>query len=373
MGLPPRALLLSALLLVVCVDSVAAKKLRFASPLQALTIWDPESKSTTSAAPTALIMRNDANNTITKNSTQARHAFLPKYKVALQTENAVRIKMAQGGDLGMDDDAVEQLAKASSMKNWFQKAASLDMKKRLMQEAAIDKIVDDAVEEHCQQSSVESVAAARTHKNPNHYQFVGVIQKRDPEEGAAAAVDGEVTAPSAESIKWYARKKPKKSNWSLRVVHVDKEAIVTDLFRRGKVDIFSTYQNTGAKKVIKKKFDDDGNEIKSKLIPSVANKVEGHYHIVERSWRTLWNVRPKHFFTDSSGHYWRERRLKQGLYSDGKQVFESSYDFKNGKNGMHKVSTVEQFAKSKKVDVSVKKGLLKRFKEDSPDIVYDLK
>ena len=92
MGLPTRCLLLSALLLVVCVDSVECKKLQFASPLQALTIQDPESKSTTAAAP-------QSHNTITKNSTQARHAFLPKYKVKLQTENESRMKIALGGNL----------------------------------------------------------------------------------------------------------------------------------------------------------------------------------------------------------------------------------------------------------------------------------
>ena len=47
--------------------------------------------------------------------------------------------------------------------------------------------------------------------------------------------------------------------------------------------------------------------------------------------RNMWNFSPKGFLTDSSGMYWRERRLSSGLYTDGKTVFESSYRYDDGR------------------------------------------
>lgn len=35
--------------------------------------------------------------------------------------------------------------------------------------------------------------------------------------------------------------------------------------------------------------------------------------------------------TDSSGMYWRERRLPSGLYTDGKTVYEASYRYDDGR------------------------------------------
>jgi hypothetical protein len=85
----------------------------------------------------------------------------------------------------------------------------------------------------------------------------------------------------------------------------------------------------------------------------------------------LWNFNPKHFFTDSSGAFWRERRLSPGLYTDGKLVYESKYRYSDGKNGMKPISRLDTLLKSKSVKDTVKKDLLKRLKLDSPDVVIE--
>jgi hypothetical protein len=87
--------------------------------------------------------------------------------------------------------------------------------------------------------------------------------------------------------------------------------------------------------------------------------------------RNLWNFSPKHFFTDSSGAFWRERRLSPGLYTDGKLVYESSYRYTDGKNGMKPISRLDALLKSKVIKKDIKLKVLKRLKEDAPDVVIE--
>jgi hypothetical protein len=87
--------------------------------------------------------------------------------------------------------------------------------------------------------------------------------------------------------------------------------------------------------------------------------------------RTLWNFSPKHFFTDSSGKYWRERRLPEGLYTDGNTVYEASYLYRKGRNGMHRVSSLTQLINSKNVNPKYKHHIVKRLKDDVPDVVLE--
>ena len=69
--------------------------------------------------------------------------------------------------------------------------------------------------------------------------------------------------------------------------------------------------------------------------------------------------------------YWRERRLRPGMYTDGKTVYEASYRYRDGRNGMSRRSTFQQFLNSKNVDPQVKQRALKRIKNDSPDVVLE--
>lgn len=69
--------------------------------------------------------------------------------------------------------------------------------------------------------------------------------------------------------------------------------------------------------------------------------------------------------------YWRERRLRPGLYTDGRNVYEASYRYTDGRNGMHRKSTLQQYLDSPKVKDKQKKRLLDRLDKDAPDLVLE--
>jgi hypothetical protein len=91
----------------------------------------------------------------------------------------------------------------------------------------------------------------------------------------------------------------------------------------------------------------------------------------EKSFKNLWNFSPKQFFTDSSGMYWRERRLNPGLYTDGSIVYEASYRYRDGRNGMKRFSTLSQFMSSKTIPSKQKERIMQRLKQASPDVVLE--
>lgn len=69
--------------------------------------------------------------------------------------------------------------------------------------------------------------------------------------------------------------------------------------------------------------------------------------------------------------YWRERRLPPGLYTDGQTVYEASYRYRDGRNGMHKVSTLDGFWNSRSVTAETKQKLQERLRSDTPDVVLE--
>ena len=211
-------LLSIVLFLSINLDSCRAfHRVRFASPLQSLTIPDPEVQG-----------EEDLNS--------PRKRFLPKFLAGLGAERQAR----------------KEVAAARGRQPY-----PSDLKERKKQEEAIiEQAYDQAV------AGVESVektlerASKFLNKSRNKYQFVGVINRK-------AAKD-----PEQKAITWYARKKPSSAKWSVRLVHVNQDAIIKDLFNRGKIDIFAKYKNTG-------KLDEDTKQ------PIVKSK----YEVRERSWR----------------------------------------------------------------------------------------
>jgi len=87
--------------------------------------------------------------------------------------------------------------------------------------------------------------------------------------------------------------------------------------------------------------------------------------------RNVWNFSPKHLFTDPSGMYWRERRLRPGMYTDGANVYEASYRYGDGRNGMRRITNFQQFMGSKSIGSAQKDKITKRLKEDVPDVVLE--
>jgi len=180
----------------------AVKNLRIVSPLKAFTIWDPAMKD---IAPTA------------------RSGFLATFKARLQAESEARKELKAKKDQDLQ-------ASATAGEGWAKDAAASDRRRRLAEERYVEDISDRAAAQLAESSAASSsIALAKSRSNPNQYQFVGVVN----------------TKISEKPIKWYARKKPAGSKWSVRLVHVDQAAVVTDMFRRGEVDIFAKYKNTG--------------------------------------------------------------------------------------------------------------------------------
>lgn len=63
--------------------------------------------------------------------------------------------------------------------------------------------------------------------------------------------------------------------------------------------------------------------------------------------------------------------MPNGLYTDGKTVYESSYRYQDGRNGMHKMFSFHEFLKSRNVPASTKEKILQRLSSDSPDAVIE--
>jgi len=324
-------LLVATLLLTV---ASAVKEIRFASPLQSLTIPDQEVLEKVVADPT----QQGALET-------PRRKFLPRFLVGLKAENTVREKIAMGQiQTTADDDDDGADAVEVGGKDWLGKTRAADEKRRNREAAVIEQGYDAAMAKY------DAVAAAKSSnkaQNSNKYQLVGLLDRTN----------------AKKPISWHARPKPSDAKWSVRLVHVNKDAIVKDLFDRGKIDIFAKYTNTGKFQTKK-----EGDATKPTSVPIVTTKYEAR----ERSLKNIFNFSPKHFFTDSSGAYWRERRLRPGMYTDGDSVYEASYRYRDGRNGMHKVSTLKQFLSSAAVNSKDKDKILKKLKAAAPDVVLEL-
>jgi hypothetical protein len=211
---------------------MAIRRLRFASPLQSLTIPDPE------------IQGEEFLNT-------PRKRFLPKFLAGLTAEAQARKELA----VVRSREAVISADDVTGS-DWAEKTARSGRERKQKEEDYIEAAFDQAV------AGVESVektldkASKFLNKSRNEYQFVGVINRK-------AASD-----PNQKPITWYAREKPTSAKWSVRLVHVNQDAIIKDLFNRGKIDIFAKYRNTG--------------ELDEKTkAPIVTSK----YEVRERSWK----------------------------------------------------------------------------------------
>lgn len=66
--------------------------------------------------------------------------------------------------------------------------------------------------------------------------------------------------------------------------------------------------------------------------------------------------------------YWRERRLRPGLYTDGDRVYEASYRYFDGRNGMHMVSDLGSYLSKNK---NKKEKVVQQIREGTPDVVLE--
>jgi hypothetical protein len=52
-------------------------------------------------------------------------------------------------------------------------------------------------------------------------------------------------------------------------------------------------------------------------------------------------------------------------------VYETSYRYRDGRNGMHRLSSFDKYLGSKAIDQSQKAKILQRLKKDVPDVVLE--
>jgi hypothetical protein len=390
-----------------CIPGVSAvRNLQIVVPLQSLTIWDPETQTSSSSAQSDTA---DATATATDDSTTDsyfRSKFLSKFRMGLQAEmqarkllqqqlpNSNSIDNSNNKSNNNNNDSKSNSGKRNrnkrtngdtnnnnsknNSKDWAIQAARRDQQQHLVQEKIVEQAYDDATrhqrdnasipEQHQQQGL--STTTTITTKNRNPYQFVGVITTHTNR------------VEQQPPIVWYTRKKPPQAKWTVRLIHPNRDAIIKDLYDRRKIDIFAKYTNLGIPSTTTTKASSQPVATTNTNTASYQPLIQSQYIVRERSWKNLWNMSWKHIWTDSSGMYWRERRLSSTattwtttttpqLYTDGQTVYEATYRYRDGRNGMHKVSSMTEFLNSRSIDTKMKQRILRRLAKDVPDVVIE--
>jgi len=315
----------------------------FAPGLRSLTIYDSESPSAAG-------------------NPSRREIFLKKLKAGLEAEQPVREAFA-ARRAALEEEAIKK-SKASKRKNaymdeeqWeeqlYEATRELDDEEEKAAEAAFDAGFKSVKTEDINMRSIKTNPI----KLKNEYQYVGLINSpKAVRKGVKTSSESAQKPIFGEHVQWYAQKKKKNSNWSLRIIHVDRSAILHHHFQQGKLDFYGRYKNMGRRK----------NE-------SGVVEVEAIYSARPRSPFALWNVNPVKIFTDRSGHKERERRIPCGIYTDGEKVYEASYDYHYGRNGMKLLSNnlTNFLKKTSLLSQEEKKKCEESLTKRSPDVVIE--
>ncbi|KAL3815602.1 hypothetical protein ACHAXA_007134 [Cyclostephanos tholiformis] len=330
--------------------------LRFVSPLQSYTIFDKSALSSYDLA-------------------SPRRKFLPRFRAGLIAEKAAREALLEEQRRGIvpHADDVDEVGGGGGG-GWAEASAAADERRRRASEARIEAAYDAAVASYDRRVAA-AVGSGSTSTTPDdrggRLQFVGVVN-----DGRAAPRGKDL---GGGAVTWYARRRPRGSKWNVRLVHVNRDAVLRDLFVGGKVDVFGKYVNEGP--MTTTTTSGHGVEAAAFAVADASAsstedaarpRVKAHYAIRERSWRTMWNFSPRRMLTTPSGSFWRERRVTPGLYTDGSTVYESVYRFRDGKNGMKPVAKLGSFLSSPAIGQEEKMRILERLKgRDEPDLVVE--
>jgi hypothetical protein len=390
-----------------CIPGVSAvRNLQIVLPLQSLTIWDPETQTSSSAQSAT----DDATTTADATTVDSyfRSKFLSTFRMGLQAEMQVRKLLQQqlpnsnsinNSNSNNSNDSKSNSGKRNrnkrtngdtttnnnnnnnNSKDWAIRAARRDQQQHLAQEKLVEQAYDDATRQRDnasipdQQQPQHVSTTTITTKNRNPYQFVGVITTH------TNRVEQQQQQPP---IVWYTRKKPPHAKWTVRLIHPNRDAIIKDLYDHRKIDIFAKYTNLGIPSSTTTTTKASSQPVVATTNTNTASYqplIQSQYIVRERSWKNLWNMSWKHIWTDSSGMYWRERRLSSTaattwtttpqLYTDGQNVYEATYRYRDGRNGMHKVSSMTEFLNSRSIDTKMKQRILRRLAKDVPDVVIE--
>ena len=345
--------------------SSSSAPLRFVSPLQSYTVFDKSALSSYDLA-------------------SPRRKFLPRFRAGLVAEKAAREALLEEQRRGIvtqaDDDVDDGAGAGGGGGGWAEASAAADERRRKASEARIEVAYDAAVASYDERiaASVASKSSSTIADRGGRLQFVGVVNdgSAPPPRGGRDGDDG----AGGGAVTWYARRRPRGSKWNVRLVHVNRDAVLRDLFVGGKVDLYGKYVNesptttpsSGGEAEAAFAAADASSSSSSGVEDAPRPHVKGHYAIRERSWRTMWNFSPRRMITTSSGSFWRERRLTPGLYTDGSTVYESVYRFRDGKNGMKPIAKLGNFLSSPAIGQEEKMRIVERLKEgDEPDLVVE--
>ena len=203
------------------------KTLKILSPIQSFTIFPKEEVS---KSPTP------------------RDEFLPKFQAGLTAETKTKEMLARRRELLSNNNDL-------AGPGWEKKMEERERIQSAREEEIVEQAWDRATAPFQNKHSLANKNSAAS--APSKYQFVGVIQP----------------PKSEKKVKWYARKRPDGSTWNIRMLHVNKDAIIRDLFTNGKVDIMGKYVNTG----------ESMDEVKEGEKPSLRPLIKGEYKVKPRS------------------------------------------------------------------------------------------
>ena len=199
-----------------------SKTLKFISPLQSLTLFPKEIPTTT-----------------------PREEFVTKFKAGLGAEKKAREQILNKKDFADDPEYVG--------KGWEKRSEEMERLKSEKEDRFVEKSYDEAI------AGLKEVRPESVQTKGSNLQFVGIVQPLDAEN----------------KVKWYARKRPSNSKWNMRLLHVDKGAVMRDLFVNKKIDVFAKYANTGKPRDALQEGED----------PSTPRRplIEADYNIKKRS------------------------------------------------------------------------------------------
>merc|ERR1719491_1696823 len=180
----------------------------FASGIQCYTIFD---KSILSAAERA----------------SPRRKFLPRFRAGLMAERRSSEIQRDEQRRGVFDEDSDD---AGSSTGWAEASAAADDRRKKATEKRVEAAYDAAVNDYDERIAAKRSSGNKQAASTSKYQFVGVVN------------DGKGNSSSNSSVTWYARNKPKKSKWNVRLLHVNRDAVLRDLFVKGKVDVYGKYE-----------------------------------------------------------------------------------------------------------------------------------
>ena len=250
------ALLFSALITIQS-SFIISKPLHFDVPLKALTLKDKSPDST--LIPRKKFLINFRSGIAAERRARKEIAEEAKRLRRYEEEDAGNI------DVASDNDFFESSKWAELSKEKYD-TYKQDQRKTIAD--AFEKGFEESSNKLEKEAELAKEKQAKTFfpRESNTYQFVGVVQ-------------------SNKKVKWYARPKATDATWSVRVLHVDKAAILRDLFVRGKIDVYGEYVNKGlpppSPAPTKKGKKGEEQEV---VVPKVP-VVEASYSVKERSWK----------------------------------------------------------------------------------------